>query len=174
VNSSSNNIFLIGLMGAGKSTVGKLLAKKLGRRFLDADHVIEDRCGVKIPVIFEMEGEDGFRKREAQVIKDITGEHDVILATGGGAVLLPENRQFLSERGTVIYLHANPMELWHRTKGGEGRPLLKNGDAKKILENLYAIRDPLYREIADYVIETGKPSVNQLVNTLIMQLELSA
>ncbi|MBU3588860.1 MULTISPECIES: shikimate kinase [unclassified Polynucleobacter] len=174
MNSSSNNIFLIGLMGAGKSTVGKLLAKKLGRRFLDADHVIEDRCGVKIPVIFEMEGEDGFRKREAQAIKDITAEHDVILATGGGAVLLPENRQFLSERGTVIYLHANPMELWHRTKGGEGRPLLKNGDAKKILENLYAIRDPLYREIADYVIETGKPSVNQLVNTLIMQLELSA
>ncbi len=161
-------------MGAGKSTVGKLLAKKLGRRFLDADHVIEDRCGVKIPVIFEMEGEDGFRKREAQAIKDITAEQDVILATGGGAVLLPENRQFLSERGTVIYLHANPIELWHRTKGGEGRPLLKNGDAKKILENLYAIRDPLYREIADYVIETGKPSVNQLVNTLIMQLELSA
>jgi shikimate kinase len=161
-------------MGAGKSTVGKLLAKKLGRRFLDADHVIEDRCGVKIPVIFEMEGEDGFRKREAQAIKDITAEPNVILATGGGAVLLPENRQFLSERGTVIYLHANPMELWHRTKGGEGRPLLKNGDAKKILENLYAIRDPLYREIADYVIETGKPSVNQLVNTLIMQLELSA
>ena len=161
-------------MGAGKSTVGKLLAKKLGRRFLDADHVIEDRCGVKIPVIFEMEGEGGFRKREAQAIKDITAEHELILATGGGAVLLPENRQFLSERGTVIYLHANPIELWHRTKGGEGRPLLKNGDAKKILENLYAIRDPLYREIADYVIETGKPSVNQLVNTLIMQLELSA
>ena len=161
-------------MGAGKSTVGKLLAKKLGRRFLDADHVIEDRCGVKIPVIFEMEGEDGFRKREAQAIKDITAEHDVILATGGGAVLLPENRQFLSERGTVIYLHANPIELWHRTKGGEGRPLLRNGDAKKILESLYSIRDPLYREIADYVIETGKPSVNQLVYTLIMQLELSA
>jgi len=161
-------------MGAGKSTVGKLLAKKLGRRFLDADHVIEDRCGVKIPVIFEMEGEDGFRKREAQAIKDITAEHELILATGGGAVLRPENRQFLSERGTVIYLHANPIELWHRTKGGEGRPLLKNGDAKKILENLYAIRDPLYREIADYVIETGKPSVNQMVNTLIMQLELSA
>ncbi|QWE18765.1 shikimate kinase [Polynucleobacter corsicus] len=174
MNSSSNNIFLIGLMGAGKSTVGKLLAKKLGRRFLDADHVIEDRCGVKIPVIFEMEGEEGFRKREAQAINDITAEQDVILATGGGAVLLPENRQLLSERGTVIYLHANPMELWFRTKGSESRPLLKNGDAKKILENLYTIRDPLYREIADYVIETGKPSVNQLVNTLIMQLELSA
>ena len=160
-------------MGAGKSTVGKLLAKKLGRRFLDADHVIEDRCGVKIPVIFEMEGEEGFRKREAQAIRDITAEKDIILATGGGAVLVPENRQLLCERGTVIYLHANPMELWHRTKGGEGRPLLRNGDVKKILESLYAIRDPLYREIADHVIETGKPSVNQLVNTLIMQLELS-
>lgn len=161
-------------MGAGKSTVGKLLAKKLGRYFLDADHVIEDRCGVKIPVIFEMEGEDGFRKREALVIKEISSENDLVLATGGGAILLLENRQALKERGTVIYLHANPMELFHRTRGGEGRPLLQNGDAKKILENLYSIRDPLYREIADHVIETGKPSVNQLVNTLIMQLELSA
>jgi len=160
-------------MGAGKSTVGKVLAKKLGRRFLDADHVIEDRCGVKIPVIFEMEGEEGFRKREAQIIREITAEHDIILATGGGAVLLPENRKALSERGTVIYLHANPIELWYRTKGGEGRPLLRSGDPKIILENLYALRDPLYREIADHVIETGKPSVNQLVNTLIMQLELS-
>ena len=161
-------------MGAGKSTVGKVLAKKLGRRFLDADHVIEERCGVKIPVIFEMEGEAGFRKREAQAINEITAEHDIILATGGGAVLLPENRKALVERGVVIYLHANPIELWHRTNGGEGRPLLKNGDAKKILEDLYALRDPLYREIADHVIETGKPSVNQLVNTLIMQLELSS
>jgi len=161
-------------MGAGKSTVGKVLAKKMGRRFLDADHVIEERCGVKIPVIFEMEGEDGFRKREAQTIEEVTNEQGIVLATGGGAVLLPENRVALKERGTVIYLHANPVELWHRTKGGEGRPLLRNGDARKILENLYAIRDPLYREIADYVIETGKPSVNQLVNTLIMQLDLSA
>ena len=160
-------------MGAGKSTVGKVLAKKLGRRFLDADHVIEDRCGVKIPVIFEMEGEEGFRKREAQVIRELTSEEDIVLATGGGAVLLPENRDALKNRGAVIYLHANPIELWHRTKGGEGRPLLRNGDAKKILENLYTVRDPLYREIADHVIETGKPSVNQLVNTLIMQLELA-
>jgi shikimate kinase len=174
VNSSSKNIFLIGLMGAGKSTVGKVLAKKLGRRFLDADHVIEERCGVKIPLIFEMEGEEGFRKREAQTIRDVTAEENIILATGGGAVLLPENRKVLSERGTVIYLHANPIELWHRTKGSESRPLLRSGDPKKILENLYAIRDPLYREIADHIIETGKPSVNQLVNTLIMQLELAS
>jgi shikimate kinase len=174
VNSTTKNIFLIGLMGAGKSTVGKVLAKKLGRRFLDADHVIEERCGVKIPVIFEMEGEAGFRKREAQTIRDVTAEENIILATGGGAVLSTENRKTLRERGTVIYLHANPIELWHRTKGGDGRPLLKNGDPKKILENLYAIRDPLYREIADHIIETGKPSVNQLVNTLIMQLELAS
>jgi len=96
-------------MGAGKSTVGKVLAKKLGRRFLDADHVIEERCGVRIPVIFEMEGEEGFRKREAQTIREITAEHDIVLATGGGAVLSPENRQMLNERGTVIYLHANPI-----------------------------------------------------------------
>ena len=95
------------------------------------------------------------------------------MATGGGAVLLPENRQLLSERGTVVYLHANPAELWHRTKGSDNRPLLKNGDARKILEELYAFRDPLYREIANHIIETGKPSVNQLVHTLMMQLELS-
>ena len=88
--------------------------------------------------------------------------------------MLPENRKVLAERGTVIYLHANPIELWHRTKAGEGRPLLQNGDPKKTLENLYAVRDPLYREIADFTIETGKPSVNQLVSSLLMQLELAS
>ena len=170
----NSNIFLIGLMGAGKSTVGRLLARKLDRRFIDSDHALEERCGVKIPTIFEMEGESGFRKREAQIINDLTLEKKIILATGGGAVLLPENRKVLAERGTVIYLHANPIELWHRTKGGEGRPLLQNGDPKKILENLYAVRDPLYREIADFTIETGKPSVNQLVSSLLMQLELAS
>jgi len=170
----NSNIFLIGLMGAGKSTVGRVLARKLNSRFVDSDHALEERCGVKIPTIFEMEGEAGFRKREAQIIEELTQEKGLILATGGGSVLLPENRRALSERGTVVYLHANPIELWHRTKGGEGRPLLQNGDPKAILENLYALRDPLYREIADHIIETGKPSVNQLVNTLLMQLELSS
>lgn len=160
-------------MGAGKSTVGKLLARKLDRRFIDADTLIEERCGVKIPVIFEMEGEAGFRKREAQAIKEAVAEESIVLATGGGAVILPENRALLSSRGTVIYLHAGPTELWHRTKGGEARPLLQTGDARQTLENLYRVRDPLYREIADHVIETGKPSVNQLVHTLLMQLELS-
>ena len=161
-------------MGAGKSTVGRVLARKLNSRFIDSDHALEERCGVKIPTIFEMEGEAGFRKREAQIIEELTQEKGLILATGGGSVLLPENRRALSERGTVVYLHANPIELWHRTKGGEGRPLLQNGDPKAILENLYALRDPLYREIADHIIETGKPNVNQLVNTLLMQLELAS
>ena len=161
-------------MGAGKSTVGRVLARKLNSRFVDSDHALEERCGVKIPTIFEMEGEAGFRKREAQIIEELTQEKGLILATGGGSVLLPENRRALSERGTVVYLHANPIELWHRTKGGVGRPLLQNGDPKAILENLYALRDPLYREIADHIIETGKPSVNQLVNTLLMQLELAS
>ena len=170
----NSNIFLIGLMGAGKSTVGRVLARKLNSRFVDSDHALEERCGVKIPTIFEMEGEAGFRKREAQIIEELTQEKGLILATGGGSVLLPENRRALSERGTVVYLHANPIELWHRTKGGEGRPLLQNGEPKTILENLYALRDPLYREIADHIIETGKPSVNQLVNTLLMQLELAS
>ena len=123
-------------MGAGKSTVGRVLARKLNRRFIDSDHALEERCGVKIPTIFEMEGEAGFRKREAQIIEELTQEKGLILATGGGSVLLPENRRALSERGTVVYLHANPIELWHRTKGGEGRPLLQNGDPKAILENL--------------------------------------
>lgn len=161
-------------MGAGKSTVGKMLARKLNRRFIDSDHALEERCGVKIPTIFEMEGEVGFRKREAQMIEELTLEKELVLATGGGSVLLPENRRVLNERGTVVYLHANPTELWYRTKGGEGRPLLQNGDPKVILENLYTVRDPLYREIADYIIETGKPSVNQLVNSLLMQLELAS
>jgi shikimate kinase len=160
-------------MGAGKSTVGRMLGRKLNRRFIDSDHALEERCGVKISTIFEMEGESGFRKRESQIIEELTQEKDVILATGGGSVLLPENRQALKGRGTVIYLHADPIELWHRTKGGEGRPLLQNGDPKTILGNLYALRDPLYREIADHIIETGKPSVTQLVNTLLMQLELA-
>lgn len=160
-------------MGAGKTTVGRLLAKKLGRRFLDSDHEIEARCGVSIPVIFEMEGESGFRKRESQVIDELTQQTDLVLATGGGAVLAPENRQHLHERGFVIYLRANPHELWMRTRNDKGRPLLNNQDPKGTLEKLYEVRDHLYRETAHLVIDTGKPSVAQLVNTLMMRFELS-
>jgi shikimate kinase len=173
VNGIPENIFLVGVMGAGKTTVGRLLAKKLNRKFIDTDVEIEKRCGVPIPVIFEMEGEDGFRKREAQVIDELTKEKNLVLATGGGAVILPENRKNLRERGTVFYLRANPHELWLRTRNDKGRPLLNNNDPKGTLEKLYAVRDPLYREAAHHVIDTGKPSVAQLVNTLMMQFELS-
>ena len=172
MNSVPKNIYLIGLMGAGKSTVGKMLAKRLGKTFYDSDHEIEKRCGVKIPTIFEMEGEEGFRKRESLVIKDLTKLEDIVLATGGGSVLLPENRQCLHENGFVIYLRANPHELWIRTRNDKGRPLLNTADPQKKFKELYEIRDPLYLSIAHQTIETGKPNVNQLTNKLVMQLEL--
>ena len=142
MNSVPKNIYLIGLMGAGKSTVGKMLAKRLGKTFYDSDHEIEKRCGVKIPTIFEMEGEEGFRKRESLVIKDLTKLEDVVLATGGGSVLLPENRQCLHENGFVIYLRANPHELWIRTRNDKGRPLLNTADPQKNLENSMKLEIP--------------------------------
>lgn len=159
-------------MGAGKTTVGKSVAKRLGRPFFDSDHELEARCGVRIPTIFELEGEDGFRLREAQMIDELTARSGVVLATGGGAVLRPENRAHLSARGIVIYLRANPYDLWQRTRHDRNRPLLQTENPRAKLEALYAQRDPLYREIAHYVIETGKPSVAQLVNMVLMQLEI--
>jgi len=172
MNSVPKNIFLIGLMGAGKSTVGRMLAKRLGKTFFDSDHEIEKRCGVKIPTIFEMEGEDGFRKRESAVIKDLTQMQDIVLATGGGSILLSENRSYLHENGYVVYLRANPHELWVRTRNDKGRPLLNTADPQKKLKELFEIRDPLYTSIAHQTVETGKPNVNQLTNKLVMQLEL--
>jgi shikimate kinase len=172
MNSVPKNIFLIGLMGAGKSTVGRMLAKRLGKTFFDSDHEIEKRCGVKIPTIFEMEGEEGFRKRESAVIKDLTQMQDIVLATGGGSVLLSENRTYLHENGYVVYLRANPHELWVRTRNDKGRPLLNTPDPQKKLKELFDIRDPLYTSIAHQTVETGKPNVNQLTNKLVMQLEL--
>ena len=172
MNSVPKNIYLIGLMGAGKSTVGRMLAKRLGKTFFDSDHEIEKRCGVKIPTIFEMEGEEGFRKRESAVIKDLTQMQDIVLATGGGSVLLSENRTYLHENGYVVYLRANPHELWVRTRNDKGRPLLNTTDPQKKLKELFEIRDPLYTSIAHQTVETGKPNVNQLTNKLVMQLEL--
>ncbi|MCX7253473.1 MAG: shikimate kinase [Burkholderiales bacterium] len=167
------NIFLIGLMGAGKSSVGKVLAKRLGKVFIDSDHEIEKRCGVKIPTIFEMEGEEGFRKRESAVIKELCQMQDIVLATGGGSVLLPENRQILQSHGHVVYLRANPHELWLRTRHDRGRPLLNTQDPEQKLKELFDLRDPIYLSIAHQIIETGKPNVNQLTNKLVMQLELT-
>ena len=162
----AGNIFFVGLMGAGKTTVGKLLAKRLGKTFYDSDHEIESRTGVNIPVIFELEGEAGFRKREVTAIEELTAMHDIVLATGGGAVLCKQNRENLSQHGTVIYLRASVNELWHRTKNDKNRPLLQTDDPRGKLEKLYAERDPLYREIADIIIDTGDQSVGSIVQHL--------
>ncbi len=160
-------------MGAGKTTVGRAVARRLDRPFFDSDHEIEARTGARIATIFELEGETGFRDREAHTIADLTGRDKIVLATGGGAVLRPENREVLSSRGLVVYLRANPHDLWLRTRRDKNRPLLQTEDPKGRLEALYSVRDPLYRECADFVIETGRPSVNGLVNMVLMQLEMA-
>lgn len=162
----TGNFFLIGLMGAGKTTVGKILAKHLHKTFYDSDHEIEHRTGVHIPLIFELEGEAGFRKRESSTIEELVKLNDVIVATGGGAVLAKQNRENLSQNGTVIYLCAQPEELYYRTRGDKNRPLLQTDDPRAKLERLFAERDPLYREIADIVIDTGEQSVNTIVTQL--------
>ncbi|HLX03635.1 MAG TPA: shikimate kinase [Trinickia sp.] len=167
------NVFFVGLMGAGKTTVGRAVARRLDRPFFDSDHEIEARTGARIPIIFEHEGEDGFRDREAAVISDLTAREGIVLATGGGAILRPENREFLHARGLVVYLRANPHDLWLRTRKDKNRPLLQTEDPKAKLEALYSVRDPLYRECAHFIVETGRPSVNGLVNMVLMQLEMA-
>ncbi|WP_296228829.1 shikimate kinase [Ralstonia sp. UBA689] len=170
---SVSNVFFVGLMGAGKTTVGRAVARRLDLPFFDSDHEIEARCGVRVPVIFELEGETGFRDRETHVIDELTSRKGVVVATGGGAVLRPENRAFLRERGTVIYLRANSHDLYLRTRHDKNRPLLQTENPRAKLEELLAVRDPLYREVAHFVIETGKPTVAQLVNMVLMQLEVA-
>ncbi len=166
----SDNIFLIGLMGAGKTTVGRILARQLHRTFIDTDREIEKRTGVAIPVIFEFEGEAGFRAREASVIGEFVQRDQVVLATGGGAVMLADNRSRLAAGGRVVYLHAQPADLFHRTRRDRNRPLLQTGDPQAKLAELYAIRDPLYREIADLVVDTRRQSAGRLASTLIEML----
>jgi shikimate kinase len=166
------NIFLVGLMGSGKTTVGKLLAKAYSLAFFDSDHEIERRTGVKIPLIFDLEGESGFRKREAQVISELTNRKNIVLATGGGAVLLDQNRQALAKNGTVIYLCASVNELCHRTRGDRNRPLLQSGDPRAKFEALYEQRDPLYRGVADMVVETGGQPVSAIVQLIQHNLNL--
>ncbi len=166
----NNNIFLVGLMGAGKTTIGRLLARKLNRRFVDADHEIEARTGATIPWIFEIEGEACFRRREADVIRDLSAQRGLVLATGGGAVLDPKSRALLAERGTVIYLRASIGSILQRTAHDKNRPLLQTADPRGKLEQLWTERDPLYREIADLVIDTGRPNVQSMVQTILDQL----
>ena len=166
----AGSLILVGMMGAGKTTVGRLLARRLKRSFYDADEEIERRCGVRIPVIFDIEGEAGFRARETQVIAELCALESAVLATGGGAVLAEENRHRITARGTVIYLHARPAHLWQRVRHGRNRPLLAIADPQKKLEELYAERDPLYREVADLVVDTGKQSVQALAKGLLERL----
>jgi shikimate kinase len=165
------NLFLVGMMGAGKSTIGRLLARRMKRPFFDSDLEIEQRCGVSVPVIFDIEGEPGFRAREAQVIAELAEREGIILATGGGAVLDAESRRRLATRGTVVYLHAPPADLYERVRHDKNRPLLATADPLAKLEALYAERDPLYREIADLVIDTGKQSAPMLARELQGRLE---
>jgi len=159
------------MMGAGKTTVGRLLAKRLKRSFYDTDEEIERRCGVRIPVIFDIEGEAGFRAREKQVITELCELENAVLATGGGAVLAEENRRIIAARGIVVYLHARPPHRWQRVRHDRNRPLLATADPQQKLEALYAERDPLYREIADLVIDTGKQSVQTLAKDLLTRLD---
>jgi shikimate kinase len=164
------NVFLVGMMGAGKTTAGRAIARRLKRPFYDSDHEIERRCGVKVPVIFDIEGEAGFRQREAAVIAELTTLDDVVLATGGGAVLAAPSRRLLAARGTVIYLHARPEALYARVRQDRNRPLLATADPQARLRELYAQRDPLYREIADLVVETGPQSAQALARQLLVRL----
>ncbi len=157
-------------MGSGKTTVGRALAKRLNKRFVDSDHEIEARTGVSIPTIFEIEGEASFRQREAEVIKELCQQQDIILATGGGAILNPQNRAHLQASGTFIYLHATINSILQRTRHDKNRPLLRTADPRKKLEELEAQRDPLYREIADLIIETGRPNVQYLIGGILDKL----
>lgn len=158
-------------MGAGKSTIGKRLAESLGKTFVDSDHEIESRTGVSIPTIFDIEGEEGFRNRESAVIDELSQHRDIILATGGGAILRKENRSRLSARGLVIYLCATAAQLHHRTRHDRNRPLLQNSDPQGTLQSLLDQRDPLYREVADLVVETDDRSVQQAIPELIEKIE---
>ncbi len=164
------NIFLVGPMGAGKSAVGRYLARTLHLTFVDSDDEIESRTGVDIPFIFEKEGEPGFRKREAVVIDDLSKMDGVVLATGGGAILDPDSRSRLGGRGFVVYLFTSVDQQFARTERGRERPLLENGDPYETLTTLLDIRDPLYREIADIVVATDGRKVKSVANEIIEQV----
>ena len=166
---NTRNIYLVGLMGAGKTTVGRQLAKRLKRPFYDSDHEIVERTGVPIPTIFEIEGEDGFRRREAQTIHDLTATDNIVLATGGGVVINPANRQRLHETGWVVYLNVPPRQLYERTRHDRNRPLLLVENPLAKLEELYAARDPLYREAAHLVVDGSHLLASGVVQFLLRE-----
>lgn len=159
-------LFLIGLMGAGKTTVGKLLAARLGCDWLDTDKVLEQRCGVSVREIFELEGEAAFRDREQRLLEELTLQPNLVLSTGGGIVLREPNRLALKSRGTVVYLNADPHELWLRTRHDKNRPILQGADARQKLIDLHAFRHPLYESTAHLTVQTGRPSVRDVVDKI--------
>ncbi len=164
------NVYLIGPMGAGKSAVGKQLARALKLDFEDSDNEIERRTGVDIPFIFEKEGEAGFRKRESSVIADLTERRDLVLATGGGVIGDPENRRRLGARGRVVYLTASIEQQLTRTRRGRERPMLSAGDPETILRELMVVREPLYLELADFTVDTDKRRVADVTNEIVERL----
>jgi shikimate kinase len=168
------SIFLVGMMGAGKTAVGRALARQLGKPFFDTDHEIERVTGVRVAVIFDVEGESGFRARESRMLEELTRHPNIVLATGGGIVLSEWNRRLLSERGTVVYLRAAPADLRKRTRNDRNRPLLRVPDPLSRLKELSDQRDPLYREVADFIVDTGSQSIPSLVRKLVERLATAA
>jgi shikimate kinase len=163
----NKNIYLIGLMGSGKTTLGKILSKKLDKQFYDSDHVIEEKLGVNVPMIFEYEGEAGFREREKVILKELVSKQNIVLATGGGIILSESNRDLLAKNGIVIYLKSNQKDLILRMKNDKTRPLLKNGNVELIIKKLCQEREPLYEEIADFKIATKNKRIYEVVNEII-------
>jgi shikimate kinase / 3-dehydroquinate synthase len=170
---SGGNIILVGMMGSGKTTVGRLLARQLGKTFVDSDEEIQKRTGVTIPHIFDIEGEAGFRQREAGVIQELLQAGGIVLATGGGAVLDADSRAMMRKSGVVVYLKSGVHDLWQRTRHDRSRPLLQTADPRAKLHELYEQRNPIYTELADIVMHTGKQSVQVLLNALVNKLNTS-
>ncbi len=167
----NQNVFLIGPMGVGKTTIGKLLAKELGLQFIDTDQEVERRAGADISWIFDVEGEAGFRIRETSVLDDLTQEPKVLLATGGGSILKPENRRYLCSRGVVVFLDTTVEMQLKRTEKDKKRPLLQQGNPKEILTRLKAERDPIFQELADIRVNLGESNSRKIVNAIIRKLE---
>jgi shikimate kinase len=168
--SCTNNVYLVGLMGAGKTTIGRALARRLDLGFVDSDRVVEERTGVSIPTVFEIEGEDGFRKRESQVIADLSQASGLVVATGGGAVLRPENRSNMRRNGFVVYLNVPPHLLWERTRHDKNRPLLKVANPLNRLRELYVERDPYYREVADLIVDGSRLKTQGILQLLVKEI----
>jgi shikimate kinase len=168
------NIFLVGMMGAGKTTIGKALARRLAREFVDSDRLLAERTGVPVATIFEIEGEGAFRRRETAVIAEVAALDDQVVATGGGSVLAAENRRAMREAGTVVYLRARLDHLWERTRHDATRPLLATPDPRATLEAILTEREPLYRDAAHVIVETGSQAAQTVVNRILAALRTHA